>query len=113
MHGAPATDAVVSGFAHGGRVVAAAAIIMVSVFAGFVISEDSMVKTMGLALAVAILLDAFVVRMTIVPAAMAILGERAWWLPRWLDRILPNIHIEGAPEGEVAAGQEALPTGAP
>ncbi len=108
MHGAEATEAVVAGFGHGGRVVAAAAIIMVSVFAGFVISEDSMVKTMGLALAVAILLDAFVVRMTIVPAAMAILGERAWWLPRWLDRILPNIHIEGEPDAEPAALPEPV-----
>jgi RND superfamily putative drug exporter len=109
MHGAEATDAVVSGFSHGGRVVAAAAIIMVSVFAGFVISEDSMVKTMGLALAVAIMLDAFVVRMTIVPAAMAILGERAWWLPRWLDRILPDIHIEGESEEGPEAGTIAAP----
>lgn len=96
--GAGPTEAVVSGFGHGGRVVAAAAIIMISVFAGFIVSEDPMVKVMGLALSVAILLDAFVVRMTIVPAFMAILGERAWWLPRWLDRLLPTIHIEGEPE---------------
>jgi RND superfamily putative drug exporter len=95
--GAGPVESVVAGYGHGGRVVAAAAIIMISVFAGFVVSEDSMVKTVGFALAFAILFDAFVVRLTIVPAVMAILGERAWWLPGWLDRLLPNIHVEGEP----------------
>jgi RND superfamily putative drug exporter len=95
--GAGPVDAVVSGFGHGGRVVAAAATIMIAVFAGFAVSADPMVKTAGFALAVAILFDAFVVRMTIVPAVMSILGERAWWLPRWLDRVLPDVHIEGEP----------------
>lgn len=96
VHGATPVDAVVIGYGHGARVVAAAAIIMIGVFAGFVLSEDSFVKPIGFALATAVFLDAFVVRMTIVPAIMALAGERAWWLPGWLDRILPRIDVEGA-----------------
>lgn len=103
--GAGPVQAVVSGFGHGGRVVAAAATIMISVFAGFAVSADPMVKTTGFALAMAVLFDAFVVRMTIVPAVMAIMGDRAWWLPRWLDRLLPDVHLEGEPE----AGLERKP----
>jgi len=95
VHGAEPTQAVVNGFAHGARVVTAAAIIMVSVFSGFILSPESLVKSIGFALAAAILFDAFVVRMTIVPAVMTLLGRRAWWLPRWLDRVLPNIDVEG------------------
>ncbi|MEV6597561.1 MMPL family transporter [Actinoplanes sp. NPDC051346] len=95
VHGAAPTEAVVNGFSHSARVVTAAAIIMISVFSGFVLSPDSMIKSIGFALAVAILLDAFLVRMTIVPAAMALLGRRAWALPRWLDRILPDVDVEG------------------
>ncbi|MGK2850174.1 MAG: MMPL family transporter [Candidatus Limnocylindrales bacterium] len=96
VHGLRAARAVVVGFGHGARVVAAAAIIMMGVFGGFILAEDSLVRSIGLAFAVAVLFDAFVVRMTIVPAVMALLGERAWWLPSWLDRILPNVDIEGA-----------------
>lgn len=96
VHGLEATRAVVVGFGHGARVVAAAAIIMVGVFGGFILAEDSLVRSIGLAFAVAVLFDAFVVRMTIVPAVMALLGERAWWLPSWLDRVLPNVDIEGS-----------------
>ncbi|WP_123678916.1 MMPL family transporter [Couchioplanes caeruleus] len=95
VQGAAPGQAVVNGFGHSARVVTAAAIIMISVFAGFVLSPDSMIKSIGFALAAAILLDAFVVRMTIVPAAMALLGRRAWALPRWLDRILPDVDVEG------------------
>ncbi|MEV4709278.1 MMPL family transporter [Actinoplanes sp. NPDC049316] len=95
VHGAAPTDAVVDGFGHGARVVTAAAIIMISVFAGFVLSPDSIIKSIGFALAAAILFDAFVVRMTIVPAVMTLLGRRAWALPRWLDRILPDVDVEG------------------
>src|SRR5262249_12904546 len=75
--------------------VTAAAIIMISVFAGFVLSPESIVKSIGLALGVAVLFDALVVRMTIVPAVMTLLGRAAWWLPRWLDRVLPNVDVEG------------------
>lgn len=95
VHGADATTAVVNGFSHGARVVTAAAIIMVSVFSGFILSPESLVKSIGFALGAAVLFDAFVVRMTIVPAAMTLLGRAAWWLPRWLDRILPDVDVEG------------------
>jgi RND superfamily putative drug exporter len=95
VHGAAPIEAVVTGFAHGARVVTAAAIIMISVFSGFILSGDALVKSIGFALAAAVLFDAFVVRMTIVPAVMALLGRYAWWLPRWLDRILPDLDVEG------------------
>jgi putative drug exporter of the RND superfamily len=95
VHGAAPTPAVVTGFAHGVRVVTAAATIMASVFAGFILSEQSLVKSIGLALAAAVLFDAFIVRMTIVPAVMTLLGRHAWWLPDWLQRLLPNLDIEG------------------
>jgi RND superfamily putative drug exporter len=109
VHGAEPTQAVVSGFAHSARVVTAAAIIMISVFAGFILSPESLVKSIGFALAVAILFDAFVVRMTIVPAVMTLLGRRAWWLPRRLDRVLPNIDVEGDRLREVPAESERSP----
>jgi putative drug exporter of the RND superfamily len=95
VHGADPTTAVVTGFGHGARVVTAAAIIMVSVFSGFILSPESLVKSIGFALGVAVLFDAFVVRMTIVPATMALLGRSAWWIPHWLDRILPDVDVEG------------------
>jgi RND superfamily putative drug exporter len=95
VHGATPREAVVSGFGHGARVVTAAAIIMISVFAGFILSPESIVKSIGFALGVAVLFDALVVRMTIVPAVMMLMGKAAWWLPRWLDRLLPNVDVEG------------------
>ena len=69
---------------------------MVAVFSGFILADDPIIKSIGFALAFGILFDAFLVRMTLIPALMALLGERAWWLPRWLDRILPNVDIEGS-----------------
>ncbi|HEX7535855.1 MAG TPA: MMPL family transporter [Dermatophilaceae bacterium] len=95
VHGASARAATVSGFSHGARVVTAAAAIMISIFAAFVFSEDSTIKSMGFVLATGVAIDAFVVRMTLVPAAMSLLADRAWWLPRWLDRLLPDLDIEG------------------
>ncbi|WP_431780804.1 MMPL family transporter [Streptomyces chumphonensis] len=95
VHGERPGQAVVTGFKLGARVVTAAAVIMISVFAGFIGAGDSMVKMMGFGLAVAILFDAFVVRMAIVPAVLALLGDKAWWLPTWLDRALPNVDVEG------------------
>ncbi|MFI6334263.1 MMPL family transporter [Streptomyces sp. NPDC050535] len=95
VHGAEPREAVLAGFRHGARVVTAAAVIMISVFAGFLFSETALVKSIGLGLAAAVLFDAFVVRMTIVPAVMALLGHRAWALPRRVDRILPNVDVEG------------------
>jgi RND superfamily putative drug exporter len=95
VHGTPAREAVVSGFGHGARVVTAAAIIMISVFSGFILAPDAIIKSIGFALGVAVLFDAIVVRMTIVPAVMTLLGRAAWWLPRWLDRLLPDVDVEG------------------
>jgi RND superfamily putative drug exporter len=95
VHGASADDSVVLGFRHGARVVTAAAVIMVGVFAGFVTANEPVIKSIGFALAVGVFVDAFLVRMTIVPAIMSLLGERAWWLPRWLDRLLPDLDVEG------------------
>jgi RND superfamily putative drug exporter len=94
-HGEPARAAVVTGFRHSARVVVAAALIMIAVFSGFVGADLAMIKMIGFGLATAVLLDAFVVRMSIVPAVLAILGERAWALPRWLDRLLPHVDVEG------------------
>lgn len=96
MHGESARHAVRSGFSHAAAVVTAAAIIMVSVFSGFIFSHLNMVRPLGFAMAFGVLVDAFVVRMTIVPAVMYLLGDKAWWLPRWLDRILPDVDVEGA-----------------
>ncbi|HVQ92313.1 MAG TPA: MMPL family transporter, partial [Mycobacteriales bacterium] len=95
VHGTDPRQAVVTGFGHGARVVTAAAIIMISVFAGFVLSPESIIKSIGFALGAAVLFDAIVVRMTIVPAVMTLLGRSAWWLPKWLDRILPDVDVEG------------------
>ncbi len=119
VHGEDPKQAIVTGFNLNARVVAAAAIIMISVFAGFAVtSTEAMVKMMGFGLGAAVLLDAFVVRMTLVPALMGLIGERAWWLPKWLDRILPNVDIEGESleryleangKGRTAAQQEREP----
>jgi RND superfamily putative drug exporter len=96
VHGAGPTESVREGFRHGARVVTAAALIMTAVFSGFILEHDEIIKSIGFTLAFGILVDAFVVRMTLIPAVMALLGERAWWLPRWLDRVLPHVDIEGA-----------------
>nr|WP_107905862.1 MMPL family transporter [Streptomyces chartreusis] len=95
VHGEKPSQAVVTGFKHGARVVTAAAVIMMAVFAGFIGSSESMVKMIGFGLAIAVFFDAFVVRMAIVPAVLALLGKKAWWLPKWLDRALPNVDVEG------------------
>ncbi|MFD0054876.1 MMPL family transporter [Streptomyces sp. NPDC127168] len=95
VHGEKPSQAVVTGFKHGARVVTAAAVIMMAVFAGFIGSSESMVKMIGFGLAIAVFFDAFVVRMALVPAVLALLGKKAWWLPKWLDRALPNVDVEG------------------
>jgi RND superfamily putative drug exporter len=95
VHGASADEAIVLGFRHGARVVTAAAVIMVGVFGGFVTANEAVIKSIGFALAVGVFADAFLVRMTLVPAVMSLLGDRAWWLPRWLDRLLPDLDVEG------------------
>ena len=96
VHGAPARLAVARGFRAGRSVVTAAGLIMVSVFGGFIFSESTMIRSIGFGLAFGVLVDAFIVRMLLMPALMHLLGRSAWWLPRWLDKILPNVDVEGA-----------------
>ena len=96
VHGIDARTAVVTGFNQSARVVTAAAIIMVSVFGGFIFAELAMIRPIGFGLAFGVLVDAFLVRMTLTPAVLSLLGEKAWWLPRRLDRALPNVDVEGA-----------------
>ncbi|GAA4232351.1 MMPL family transporter [Actinomadura meridiana] len=95
VRGARPRDAVVAGFAHNARVVTAAGIIMISVFGGFVLADSSMVQALGYALAAAVFFDAFIVRMILVPALMSLLGQASWWLPGWLERLLPHVDVEG------------------
>ncbi|MEV5645400.1 MMPL family transporter [Streptomyces flaveolus] len=109
VHGERPGQAVVSGFRHSARVVVAAAVIMMAVFSGFIGSGESMIKTIGFGLAVAVLFDAFVVRMALVPAVLALLGDKAWWLPRWLDKALPRVDVEGA--GLASQAPTSAPTG--
>jgi RND superfamily putative drug exporter len=95
-HGVDARVAVRRGLHAGRVVVTAAAIIMASVFSGFVFSESSIIRPLGFGLAFGVLLDAFVVRMLLIPAVMHLAGNAAWWIPKWLDRILPDVDVEGA-----------------
>ena len=95
VHTGDAKKAIVKGFSGAARVVTAAALIMFFVFASFIPDGAGIIKAMAVGLAVGILADAFLVRMTLVPAAMALLGRAAWWMPKWLGRILPNVDIEG------------------
>ncbi|MET0955064.1 MAG: MMPL family transporter [Cryobacterium sp.] len=117
-HGAPARLAVQRGVHAGRTVVIAAALIMASVFSGFVFSNSVMIQSIGFGLAIGVLLDAFVVRLLIIPAVLDRLGDAAWGLPKWLDRILPNVDVEGAslerthpvhPADETAGEAEAEP----
>jgi RND superfamily putative drug exporter len=93
------SGAVVEGLARTARVITAAAAIMVAVFAAFVLSGEVYTKLIGIGLAAAVLIDATVVRMVLVPAVMQLLGERNWWLPRWLDRTMPQLELEAQPAG--------------
>ncbi|WP_019877047.1 MMPL family transporter [Sporichthya polymorpha] len=95
VHGAEPTQAVAVGFEQGARVVTAAAVIMMSVFFGFMLAPDPILQSFGFALGFGVLVDAFVVRMTLVPAVLSLLGRSAWWIPRWLDRALPDVDVEG------------------
>ncbi len=102
VHGLPTREAVEHGIAAIGRVVVAAALIMGTVFAAFILTADRISKEFGLLLAIAILTDALIVRMTLVPAFLTMLGEKSWYMPRWLDRLLPNLTIEPPHDGESA-----------
>ncbi|MFK4540541.1 putative membrane protein YdfJ with MMPL/SSD domain [Streptomyces tendae] len=95
IHGEQPGQSVVTGFRHSAQVVGAAALIMMAVFGGFMTGGESMVKMVGFGLASAVFFDAFVVRMAFVPAVLALLGRRAWWLPGRLDRLLPRVDVEG------------------
>jgi RND superfamily putative drug exporter len=111
VHGAGPRAAILTGARHAARVVVAAALIMFSVFAAFVHIDDVTIKAIAFGLAVGILVDAFLVRMTLVPAVLALLGRSAWWLPRWLDRLLPDLDVEGAKLGSSAgpSGEQREP----
>jgi RND superfamily putative drug exporter len=100
VHGLRTREAVEHGIAAIGRVVVAAALIMATVFAAFILTADRISKEFGLLLAVAILTDALVVKMTLVPSFLTLLGEKSWYIPRWLDRLLPDVTIEPPHEGE-------------
>jgi len=89
-------ESVADGLAATARVITAAALIMVAVFGSFLLESDRVIKLFGLGLAGAVLLDATIVRMLLVPATMELLGDRNWWLPRWLDKILPDVAVEGS-----------------
>ena len=100
VHGLQTREAVEHGIAAIWRVVVAAALIMGTVFAAFILTQDRIAKEFGLVLAVAILTDALVVKMTLIPAFFTLLGEKTWYIPAWFDRILPNITIEPPHDGE-------------
>jgi RND superfamily putative drug exporter len=108
--------AVTRGLEHSGRIVMAAALIMAAVFGSFFLMDDPIIKSIAFALTFGVLVDALVVRMTLVPAVMFMLGERAWWLPKALDRVVPNADIEGASLPAFvppAAGTNARPDAIP
>ncbi|WP_249044748.1 MMPL family transporter [Crossiella equi] len=106
VRGAPARLAVAQGSRAGRSVVTAAALIMVAVFGGFVFADSTMIRSLGFGLAAGVLLDAFAVRVLLMPAVLHLLGPSAWWLPRWLERVLPDVDVEGAPRG---TNQEKIP----
>ncbi|HEX4430063.1 MAG TPA: MMPL family transporter [Frankiaceae bacterium] len=110
IHHHDAKGAINSGMRNSARVVTAAALIMFSVFGSFIFGDNAVIKSLGLALAFGVLVDAFIVRMTFVPAVLAVLGRVAWSLPKWLDRALPDIDLEGSKlSGAAAASHESTP----
>jgi RND superfamily putative drug exporter len=102
-------DVIVHGFEQASRVVVAAAAIMTAVFAGFIFNEDPMIRQFGFALAVGVIVDAFLVRMLLVPAVMSIFGEAVWWLPRRLQRFIPDIDIERHSPNHHLTGSRTTP----
>lgn len=115
-HGDEPKSAVRHGFRRSAPVVVAAATIMAAVFGGFVTSSDSMIASIALALTVGVLVDAFVVRMVLIPGVLSLLGRSAWWMPGWLDRVVPNLDVEGrAIEAEDGKTSDTglLPSGRP
>jgi putative drug exporter of the RND superfamily len=104
--------AVAIGIGSTARVITTAAAIMVTVFASFVLNDQLAVKMVAVGMAVAVFIDASLVRMVLVPAIMALLGAKAWWMPRWLERVVPQLHLEGS-ELAAAAGAAETPGGTP
>ena len=104
-------QSVVAGIATTARVVTSAALIMISVFASFLLNPEPVVKMLGLGLSVAVFVDATIVRIVLVPAAMELMGKANWWLPRWLDRILPRIDVEAGPASPALGGLAGPPAG--
>ena len=96
VHGKSPKDAINYGIHLSRAVVIAAALIMITVFGGFAFNHLTLVRPIGFGLAIGVLIDAFLVRLILVPAVMSLLGKSAWWLPKWLDRILPNVDVEGS-----------------
>jgi RND superfamily putative drug exporter len=96
------SEAVADGLAFTARVITAAALIMVFVFGSFMLEDLRTIKILGLGLAAAVAIDATIVRMLLVPATMKLLGKKNWWVPRWLDRVLPNLVVE---PGAIASGE--------
>ncbi|MDQ1033398.1 RND superfamily putative drug exporter [Streptomyces umbrinus] len=113
IHGERPDQAIVTGFRHSAQVVGAAALIMMAVFGGFMTGGESLVKMVGFGLASAVFFDAFVVRMAFVPAVLALLGKRAWWLPRWLDRLMPRVDVEGEALTQQVSAPNDLPADDP
>ncbi len=103
-----ATAAVTRGLALTGRVITAAAAIMVTVFASFMLGDDRVIKLFGLGLSAAVLIDAVVIRSVLVPALMQLFGARAWWIPAWLDRLLPHLNVEPAPGDPAPTGEHPV-----
>ncbi|WP_159614414.1 MMPL family transporter [Glutamicibacter sp. JC586] len=106
-HGEPAKDAVRSGFSMAAPVVTAAALIMISVFAGFMFSHLAMLRPLGFALAFGVLFDAFIIRMTLIPAVMHLLGDKVWYLPKWLGKILPDVDVEGSKLNQMLESEDS------
>ncbi|HWL45059.1 MAG TPA: MMPL family transporter [Ilumatobacter sp.] len=114
-HTGSAKNSVADGLASTARVISAAAAIMVVVFGSFILEDNRVSKLMGTGLAIAVLLDATIVRMLLVPATMELLGDKNWWIPKWLDRILPRLHVEGSPnhKAQIAAIQAEIDAAEP
>jgi RND superfamily putative drug exporter len=105
MHTHDNRKSVRRGLAGSGRVVAMAAAIMTSVFGAFVLSNDPIIKLFGVALSTAVLLDAFIVRLIFIPSLMTVIGPRNWWLPSWLERVLPHVSVESEQDIEAGASE--------
>jgi RND superfamily putative drug exporter len=108
------TDAsVIRGIASSARVITSAALIMICVFLSFVLGEDPATKMMGLGLATAIFIDATIVRMVLVPAAMTLMGSANWWIPAWLERLMPDVDIDGGRRAFAPVGAAEVEEAAP